>query len=500
MKKYLFVALSGLMMWAMTACKPNGSEPEPYVPQDTAKKQLPAAFAKIHLMEEFTGQDCGYCPNGMDCVADFVNREDNSKWIVVLHHYGYSEDHFSVLGSKSITNTLGVDGAPSIAIDRASTKYSSKKGICFHPGYLPEVNSSQFADSTDVSLELTTIYNAETRKLRVQVNGLVLSDHPQLKLTVLVKESGMIDYQADYYSTFEGWQEFRHANAVRAYLTESMGDVLTLAPNDKYEDAPLGYTAEYEIDFDAKWLPENSSVVAFVSENFKPVLQAAQQPVVGKGGADILHGGITRVPVADYYPEPGADVSPSMFTQTDSIAMPLAYAYYTPYTAYGFNYWQIMAYDANASFTVGQTACVPFAYIYLFTQSTQTSIPAGIYPINGTYEPGTVYAGMRDDEEYAIGGSSLYLTSKSYFNQGYLVPAAEWLIVDGTMIVTDFGWLLTGHARNGSEIRLVGTTPISNQGQAPSAPQRVRAAQGLQSDFPVCIPGVPAQATIVNRK
>ena len=90
MKKYMFVALSGLMLWAMSACNPNipsgGDEPEN--PQDTSKKVLPAAFVKKHLIEEFTGQDCGYFPYGMDCVHEFV--KDDLNWIVVLHHYGYT--------------------------------------------------------------------------------------------------------------------------------------------------------------------------------------------------------------------------------------------------------------------------------------------------------------------------------------------------------------------------------------------------------------------------
>ena len=67
-----------------------------------------------------------------------------------------------------------------------------------------------------------------------------------------------------------------------------------------------------------------------------------------------------------------------------------------------------------------------------------------------------------------------YFTSLSYLQEGYLYPIAQWLIVDGQLTITEEGWMINGHARNGSEIHVVGTTPIQNRGAA-SAPVRMRA-------------------------
>ena len=74
------------------------------------------------------------------------------------------------------------------------------------------------------------------------MSGLVgRDDIGSLQLTVLVKESGMIDTQADYNNTFEGWQEFRHTNAVRAFMTAAKGDAIEV--NNQH------YSAEYT------WMP-----------------------------------------------------------------------------------------------------------------------------------------------------------------------------------------------------------------------------------------------------
>jgi len=117
------------------------------------------------------------------------------------------------------------------------------------------------------------------------------------------------------------------------------------------------------------------------------------------------------------------------------------------------------------------TTCIRYATIYLFTELSQDTIPTGTFELNTSMNPGTAWAGFRDDSEFSIGGSSIYYTSKSYWNQGYLVPSAEWLIADGSITITKEGWELVGHARNGADIHMVGTTPIDNKGKA-SAPAK----------------------------
>ena len=468
MKKILYWTFAATLMWGMSACKPT--EPVDPKPDDQAET-LPTAFVKKHLIEEFTGQDCGYCPAGMDSVHAFVG--DNPNWIVVLHHYGYQKDNFSVAGSKKITSKMGVSGAPTVTVNRASTQTVDGKKTCFHPAYLPGLNRTQFEDSTYVGLTIKNTYDAGTRQLHVDVHGIVLmEDYPNLKLTLLVKESGMIDYQHDYYGSYEGWQEFRHANAVRAFMSDPLGDLLNVGRALSGKSEPLTFDESYDLQLDAKWMPENCMVVAIVTDNFQPVVQAEQQPVVDgtKGGADILHGGITPVPVPDYYPEPGADISPNTFNMGNPIEITELYAYCQPLQ--GINLWQLQGFNTSLTFTVSQMVCTPFVNLYLFTTADATSIPAGTYAFNNSFEAGTAVAGYRDDEHIDIDGSMLYFTSLSYLQQGYLVPGAQWLIADGTLTVTDEGWSISAHARNGAEINLQGTTPIVNASQ--NAPAKLR--------------------------
>ena len=469
MKKYLYFVFAAALVWGMGGCKQE--EPVDEKPQ-TEPTSLPTAFVKKHLIEEFTGQDCGYCPEGMKYVHDFVDNDTN--WVVILHHYGYKKDHFSVAGSKKITDKLGVSGAPNITVDRVSTKTSDGKSTYFHPGYLQDIKKSQYGDSTYVGMTLVNTYDAATRQLHVAVSGIVLKeDYPDLKLTVLVKESGMVDYQEDYYNSYEGWEEFRHVNAVRAFISEPLGDMLYVERASSDQAEPLRFHEEYDLQLDAAWVPENCMVVAFVTEEFKPLVQVDQKPVVAgtKGGADILFEGITRVPVPDYYPEPSADLSPNSFNDGQPFEITMMNAKSQSFVP-GVNLWQLQGYSASPTYTILQTSCVPFIALYLFASSDNATLPLGTYEFTDSYEVGTAVAGYRDDEYFEVGGSCFYMAALSYLQQGYIVPAAQWLIADGTLTITEEGWSVTGHALNGTDILFVGTTPIQKVRQ--NAPALIR--------------------------
>lgn len=456
MKRISLLALSfSLLVLVLASCSSN----DPVAP-------IPDSFPRKHLIEEFTGQGCGYCPYGMNCIHQFMDADTN--YVLILHHYGYQADHFSVAGSKTITSALKVSGAPSMAIDRAKTKYGSQSAVVFHPGYLENVKKTQFATTTYASVLINNTYDADSRTLNVHVSGaLATTDAPALYLTVLVKESGMIDSQADYYNTFEGWQEFRHANAVRAYLSAPKGDAVDIL-NQRY-------SADYTLTLNAKWVPENCMVVAFLSEDFQPVVQAEQRPVVASttGGADILHGGITRVPVPDYYPEPDATQGPGDISGNRSETLSAASASYTQYASQGITLWQIQAYNTDALVSVSGTQCVPFAWIYFLAPYNATpTLPEGTFPVSTSQDPGTVLAGERDDDNFQINGSMFYFTGYSYFRQGYLDPRAQWLISDGELTISDDGWTLSGHARNGAEIHLEGPKPTETANAPKHVPLR----------------------------
>lgn len=259
MRKSVFALVAAITVCLFTACEPQ-EEPLAYW------------YPKKQLVEGFVSQYCGYCPAGMSAVYDFAHGDDN--FVVIAHHYGFYEDNLSDGAGSAISNKLGVNGTPSATINREKTTYYSRQAaVVFSPTYLPYTKKDQFDDRAIACVDIQNSYDAASHRVTVNIHGRVSpSENPNLYLTVLIKESGMQDFQNDYSISSHQWSVYRHTDAVRVFLTDPTGNEVTINEHR--------FFASYTYVLDSKWVPENCSVVAFISEGFDPIINANQAPVV----------------------------------------------------------------------------------------------------------------------------------------------------------------------------------------------------------------------------
>ena len=52
-----------------------------------AEDTIPSSFPRKFLLEQFTGQDCPNCPNGILAINDFL-RTSTENYIWIAHHVG----------------------------------------------------------------------------------------------------------------------------------------------------------------------------------------------------------------------------------------------------------------------------------------------------------------------------------------------------------------------------------------------------------------------------
>lgn len=186
------------------------------------------------LIEEFTSQSCPNCPDGIknlrECIAGLSNP---NKVAWVAHHSGYADDIFTLTGDKSIASKFGVDFAPACMIDRMKVTYM--KGVTelvWHPGYC---TTSLLEELITIPANATLSMNAEISMtdsvITVTANG--MSYKKDTYITVMLCQNGIIASQSN------GGNNFEHGEVVRAYLTQPLGDGLTL-------DEEGNYTSEFE--------------------------------------------------------------------------------------------------------------------------------------------------------------------------------------------------------------------------------------------------------------
>lgn len=428
MKKLYFFLLAALTL-SFAACQQGGGSDDP-------DKPVSGKYPRKHLIEHFTGEECGYCPDGMASIEEFL-ASTKKDYIWVSHHYGYGTDEYSIPANSTIGKKLGIQSAPNVVFDRTKRRVNGNNAYGFHPGWLVEEKGAvplNDADSAIANVVIESSFDAASRELKLTVKGNVLDETIEsLRLSVLIKESGTVGAQLDFYDTWEGWSEFRHVKTVRAMLSAAMGDIVEVSKGK--------YSADYTYSVPAKWVAENCMIVAYITDDattVQPIINAEQTPLVAgtKGGDDIKSGGIKAVPVPETYPEDGAPIENIAFTQAIINTQNLAT-----------NGYVVLAMQApEISVKVGGYSCYP--YIQLFVFSKTSTLENGTYPIvQDNYEYGMVAGGYKDDAKFELGGSMLYYV---YNQSGSLYPFAQWLLCSGELVVDNGNYTINATTLNGS--------------------------------------------------
>lgn len=424
MKKLSFSILAiAAVALCMFSC---GSEP---------KEQIPESFPRKQLLEHFTSQSCGYCPYGINFIEEVTKSSSNIVW--VSNHAGFADDIFTVRGSKTIASTFKINSAPTIMLNRETVKTDEGNQRAFHPYYLSKVIGSQSV-TAPASVVIDNTYDASTRDVKVKISGQCADKNiTQYKLTVLIKESGMVAAQSDYNYTFEGWEEFVHTNAVRAFLSDPVGDVVSLKNQT--------YSAEYVYTLSDKWVAENCMVVAYLTEESNtPVVNAEECPVVSgtKGGTDIDGGGVTMVAVPEDYPEEGTAIERVEYSQAQ---------YSLTGKVGNTNLFYIMLVGPDYLFE--NDSYFPAAELYIAADAD--TLPYGTYELVAPEKltAGSALQGYKyqtPTEAYLDGSSLYYIDAAYYKTYKNMVYNQLYLLNKGSIEISESGISYQATTLNGS--------------------------------------------------
>lgn len=405
-------------------------------PQNTGNNTTPDEdvdhYERTMLLEQFTSESCVNCPNGVAQIEAWLKLHPNVIWLG--HHAGFKDDQWTIKGSKSIVNLLGVSGAPQVALDRSYLVADGAAGYSVHPyylSYLGELPSSM----TTASVRIYNTY--EGGKLQIRVAGKLKPEAPKdMRLTVVVKENGLHGQQSDGNMLAGMWSDYVHSDVVRSFVSAVGGDSLVVSDST--------YEMTYEVVPDEKWVKDNCMVVAFLTDSKSlNVVQAAQKPMIAgtKGGADLPHGGVTPKAVSEGYPE--GKFSVKDFLKVDTVEMQHVQVVSNKLQN-GMREWHIQTWAETPSYGSGQNIYIPYADIVLFSEGSVKELPTeGVWPLRVARNleeiaAHTAWAGYCDLEAQKVIGSELVLVNKALFDAGQIVPGTNgtWLIAEGEVRLT----------------------------------------------------------------
>lgn len=269
MKHKLIFGLAAAAL-AFSACD-DIDENDRYIPVDR-----PEPSDKVVLIEEFTGAMCANCPNGAAAVQQIKQTYGDQVIAVSLYPSQMPQltrptavDLRTDIATEIFSAYNGVQrGLPSAMFDR--TSYQGNYLQLVPTAWITPVTELLTNSTSPVDITMDCQYDKDSRKLTVDYTVDFVNAYAEdVNFQLYLLENGIVSPQL---TTTGMNKEYVNNHVLRAGINGTWGDNLGSA-------FPLGAkeTRTHEITLDAKWIPENCSVVGFLYRSSdRTVLQAAE--------------------------------------------------------------------------------------------------------------------------------------------------------------------------------------------------------------------------------
>lgn len=225
---------------------------------------LGASLQKV-LLEDFTGHDCGNCPNGHIKASELLEQYGDSIAVVAVHAGSlaqplppeYPNDWTTPEGTYYLLTQVGQDIMPKGRINR-----KPGASAIFSPSAWSAQVAEAFASAPPVNMQVQADYQAANNHWNVHVFSEWLENSTgNYKLVVLLTESGIVAPQLNYNANPEYIEEYHHEHMLRTSGTGATG--LTVFSN------PTAGTTDiesYTFDWNSAWIADSCEVIAFLTE------------------------------------------------------------------------------------------------------------------------------------------------------------------------------------------------------------------------------------------
>lgn len=222
------------------------------------------------VLEEYTGLNCPYCPQG-HAVAAAILAANPDKVSVIAIHQGYfaepdeGQPDFTTSFGDALAGQTNLEGYPSGTVNRHYfSDLSTSGGTALNRGDWEAASDGILLEEAYLNIGVESQFDDVTHELTVNVEVYYTGNLPfgvnSNFIQVAIIESDIIAYQAG------GSANYNHKHMLRHLVTGQWGDEI-VAPE---YGTLISRTYTYAMPDD--WVAENCDIVAFVTESHQEII------------------------------------------------------------------------------------------------------------------------------------------------------------------------------------------------------------------------------------
>ena len=240
------------------------------------------------ILEEFTGRNCGYCPDGHRIANEIMDNNPNRVWAINIHAGGYaptSYPNFNTPDGSAIHSGFSISGYPTGVVNRSTPDGQSRSAWA-------NLSNNQLNQASECNVGGMVVVNPDTRiaTITVEVYYTGNSTVDENYLTVAMLQDSILGSQSgmSYNPAQVIGNQYCHMHILRDVITQSAwGDPISpttqgtlITRTYEYEipeiiGSPNGIAVDLNNIFFLAWVAERQQGVAF-----RPILTGCKLDMI----------------------------------------------------------------------------------------------------------------------------------------------------------------------------------------------------------------------------
>lgn len=235
------------------------------------------------VLEEYTGINCQYCPDGHKRANQIKAQHPNRVSLINVHEGGYAANTYTTQFGSALANQTGLEGYPSGTVNR---HVFSGSNTALNRGDWSSAANTILGMSSPVNIaaEGTIDWSTRTLNLRVQLYYTAAQTVSSNALNIAITQDNVLGSQVGattWYPEMMVGNQYRHMHMLRHLITGQWGETINdIAPGTLVEKTYEYVIPEQMGSPNAIYAPlEDLVIVAFVCEGHQEVLTGMDVPI-----------------------------------------------------------------------------------------------------------------------------------------------------------------------------------------------------------------------------
>ena len=234
------------------------------------------------VLEEFTGINCGYCPDGHRIANEIKAANPGRVCVINIHQGSYAANTYTTSFGNALANQTGLEGYPSGTVNR---HVFSGSNTILNRGQWASAASNIMGMSSPVNIAAdgTLDWSTRTLHIRVQLYYTASQTVTSNSLNIAIIQDNVIGSQSGMSANPDQvvGNQYNHMHMLRHLVTDQWGETINTIAAGTLVERTYDYVIPEQLGspnpIDA--VLEDLQFVAFVSEGHQEILTGIEVPV-----------------------------------------------------------------------------------------------------------------------------------------------------------------------------------------------------------------------------